>query len=99
MSSRSSIPASRAFETAARGAQFRDRIAVRVHASPRAIFQAFRQVRVSDMKLAWLLGEIRYLPSRLAGRMPVTDAPTSFFDTLIAGGTLVLNDASPRELI
>jgi len=46
MSSRPAIPASSAFETVARGAQFRDRIAMLVHASPAAIFRALREGRV-----------------------------------------------------
>ena len=40
-----------------RGAQFRDHLAIRVSASPEAIFQAFHEVALPDMKLAcydWL---------------------------------------------
>jgi len=70
MSRRSRIPASRLFEAAAHGAQFRDRVAIVVKASPEAIFRALRDVTLPDMKLAWLLGEIRYLPSRLSGDEP-----------------------------
>jgi hypothetical protein len=51
------------------------------------------------MRLAWLLGELRYLPSRLAGRIPAADLRQPFLATLIAGGTLVLHDDPPRELI
>jgi hypothetical protein len=38
------VPPSPAFEAAARGARFRDRIAVVVKATPEAIFQALHEV-------------------------------------------------------
>ena len=58
MTHRSAVPVSPAFESIARGAQFRDRIAIVVKASPKAIFQALHDVALRDMKLAWALGEI-----------------------------------------
>jgi hypothetical protein len=99
MKHRSSIPLSSGFETIARGAQFRDRIAIVVTASADAIFQALREVTLQDMKLAWLLGQLRYLPSRLAGRMPAADSREPFLSKIIEGGTLILHDDAPRELI
>ena len=64
----------------ARGARFRDRIAIVVKAPPAAIFQALHEVTLRDMKFAWLLGELRYLPSRLAGRMPAADSSRPFME-------------------
>lgn len=98
-SDRASISASPAFEEVARGAQFRDRIVVRVNAPPEAIFRAARDVTLSEMKLARLVGELRYLPSRLAGHPPPGHRGKSFLSMLITGGTLMLADDTPHELI
>jgi hypothetical protein len=99
MSHRTGVPASPAFEAVAQGAQFRDQVSVVTRASPDAIFRALHEVRLPDMKLAWLLGEIRYLPSRIAGHLPPIDTTTPFFETLTAGGTLVLHDDLLHEVI
>jgi hypothetical protein len=92
-------PSSPAFDVIARSTTYRHRTAIVVTASPDAIFRALREVTLQDMKVAWLLGELRYLPSRLAGRMPAADPRRPFLSALIEGGTLVLRDDSPRELI
>ena len=99
MTRRSPVPASPAFEVTARAARFRDRIAIVVKAPPAAIFHALQEVTLRDMKIAWLLGELRYLPSRLAGRMPAADSSRTFMKALVEGGTLVLLDDAPREVI
>jgi hypothetical protein len=99
MHERPATTASRAFESITRRAQFRDRIAVRVTATPEAVFKALHEVTLPDMKLAWLLGEIRYLPVRLRGRRPVGDRHRPFFSVLIDGGTLVLVNDEPHEII
>ena len=99
MTRRLPVPSSLAFEGTARGAKFRDRIAVVVKASPETTFQALHEVTLRDMKFAWLLGELRYLPARLAGHMPAADSRRPFMNTLIEGGTLILRDDTPREVI
>jgi hypothetical protein len=92
------IPNSPDFETLAGRAQFRDRIAIPVSASPDAIFQALHEVSLSDMKLAWILGELRYLPARVTGHMRPDNPHRPFLDVLRAGGTLILRDA-PYEVL
>ena len=99
MTRRSPVPPSPAFEATARDVPFRDRIAVVVKAPPEAVFQALHEVTLRDMKFAWLLGELRYIPSRLAGHMPAADSSRPFMNTLIEGGTLILRDDAPREVI
>src|SRR6185312_4455013 len=89
------IPPSSEFERLAEGSQFRDRIAVIVKAPPDAIFRALRTVALRDMRLAWALGEIRYLPARLGGHMPAADSSAPFLSKVVESGTLVLRDDSP----
>lgn len=98
-SARAAIPASPRFEALVCGAQFRDRIAVRVHASPETIFRAAREVTLSDMPLARAVGELRYLPSRLGGHHPPAGAEKPFITLLAENGTVLVDDNSPRELI
>jgi hypothetical protein len=93
------ISASPSFEAIACGAQFRDRILVRVKAPPEVIFRAARDVTLSEMTLARVVGELRYLPSRLGGHPPSGDREQPFLSMLAAGGTLILADDTPREII
>jgi len=87
------------FEEVARGAQFRDRIAIPALATPVALFEAFETVALPDMKLAWLLGEIRYLPARLSGHQPNANPAHPFLSTLLENGTLILHDDKPHEIM
>src|SRR3954447_22444337 len=99
MMHRSPVPLSPVFETVVQGAQFRDRIAIVVRASPEASFAALREVTLRDIKLAWMLGELRYLPARVAGHMPAVHSSQPFLATVIESGTVVLVDDVPREVI
>lgn len=99
MARRLRIGVSTAFDAAAQGAQFRDRIAIVARASPESIFQALHAVRLSDMKLAWLLGEVRYLPLRLGGRGMPAGTAQPFLEMVIGSGTLLLDYDPPREII
>jgi hypothetical protein len=93
------IPASPEFEALAFGAQFRDRIVLRVKAPPEAIFRASQEVTLSEMKLARLLGEMRYLPARFAAHPPAADLQKPFLSILTDGGSLILYDDGQREII
>ena len=74
MAHRQAVPVSPTFEVIARGAGSATGLRSWCGASPDRIFKALREVTLRDMKLAWLLGELRYLPSRLAGHMPPGDS-------------------------
>src|SRR5262245_21680909 len=93
------LSGSPAFEALVGTTQFRDRIAVRVTAEPVEIFEALRTVTLHDMRLAWLLGEVRYLPARLTGHLPRANPAEPFFETLLDSGTLILVDDTPREIL
>ena len=99
MTPRRPVRSSRAFDVIARCTRYRHRTAILVSASPDVIFEALRAVTLRDMKIAWLLGELRYLPSRLSGRMRASDPDRPFLAILLEGGTLVLRDDSPHEVI
>lgn len=81
------------------GAQFRDQIAIVARAPAPALFRALFQVSLEDMRLAWWLGELRYLPARLLGHVPPADGRRPFMQTLVDGGTLLLRDDRPTEII
>jgi hypothetical protein len=99
MTERLPVPSSPAFDAIAAGSQFRDLMARPVRATPDAIFRAFHTVTLSDMPLASALGALRYLPGRLLRRTPPADAAAPFLDQLIRGGTLILDDDAPREIL
>ncbi|MCA9664961.1 MAG: hypothetical protein KC503_05210 [Myxococcales bacterium] len=87
------------FEALAHDAQFRDRIALPVRGVDRgALLPALQRVSLADMKLAWAIGGLRYLPARLLGRKGPDDATRPFIDVLRGSGTLILAD-TPHELI
>lgn len=93
------IPSSPRFDALTLDAQFRDAVAVRVKAEPARIFRALQEVTLPDMKLAHLVGELRYLPSRLAGHPPSGQRQKPFLSILTDQGTLILRDDTPREII
>ena len=93
------VPRSAMFDELAGNTPFRDVIIVDANASPLAIFEALRTVTLRDMKLAWLLGELRYLPARLLGRQGAGDSTKPFFASLLNRGTVILADRTPREIV
>lgn len=73
--------------------EYRDSVSLEIDAEPARIMRATRELRLRDMRLAWLLGELRYLPRRLAGRAEPADPEQPFVALLRDGtGTIVLAD-------
>jgi hypothetical protein len=61
--------------------EFRGKVTRSMHASPPTIFRALREVTPSDMPLAAALGNVRYLPGRLTGRVPALAPGRSFWES------------------
>ena len=73
--------------------EFRDTVSLEIDAQPRRVLRALRDLRLSDMRLAWLLGELRYLPARIAGSAQPADGEQPFLAMLrTATGTIVLGE-------
>ena len=68
-------------------------------APPEAIVRAAREVTLSEMALARRWGSFVTCPSRLGGHPPAGDREKPFLSMLTAGGTLILADDTPREII
>jgi hypothetical protein len=82
-------------------AEFNGEVSLVIHAPPAAIFEALREVTLAEMPLAKAIGEIRYLPGRLAGKGATEETKTKpFMDLVMVGsGNIVLAEESERELV
>jgi hypothetical protein len=92
-------PSSSLLDAVLPGYEFRGLTATRIRATPEQIFQAVREVTPAEMPAARFLGELRYLPARLMGRMPLSDRSEPFLDSLLRAGNLVLAEEPDRELV
>lgn len=80
--------------------EFRGVESVVIHATPEQIFQAFREVRGSDMPLAQMLGQLRYLPEYFTKHGTASaDQIESFADNLMHLGFCPLAEEPNRQLI
>jgi hypothetical protein len=78
--------------------EFRDTISLEVAAEPRRIMRAVRELRLLDMRAAWLLGELRYLPQQLVHRAHVADRDQPLVALLRTGVATVVLAERPDEL-
>jgi hypothetical protein len=79
--------------------EFRGRESIVIHATPERIFQALKEVTLKEMPLAELLGELRYLPGRLTGRMPAAPTRDQPFMDQVLVNNIVLAEQPERELV
>jgi hypothetical protein len=78
--------------------EFRDTISLEVPSEPRRIMRALRELRLLDMRAAWLLGELRYLPQQLVHHGPAADRAQPFVALLRTGVATVVLAERPDEL-
>lgn len=79
--------------------EFSDLIGVEVQATPERIFTALDEVTLAEMPLAKMLGQLRYLPARLTGRMPASAQDEPFMKLVLGQGTTVLAEEPQREIV
>ena len=71
--------------------EFRGCVSLHIRAAPEHIFQALNEVTLQDMPLARFLGEIRYLPSRILGKLHAeTPASQPFLERVKETGNIEL---------
>jgi len=83
-------------------ASFRDTVIMRSGASSTRLMKALFEVTLHDMPIAWLLGALRYLPSRLSSDPSPheIDPNRSFLNQLTSGkGTLVLERTADEIIL
>ncbi len=78
--------------------EFRDTVSLEVPAEPRRIMRALRELRLLDMRAAWLLGELRYLPQQLVHRGHPADRDQPLVALLRTGVATVVLAERPDEL-
>jgi hypothetical protein len=83
-------------------AEFAGEVSVVIYAPAEAIFAALQAVTLDDMPLANWLGNMRYLPGKLAGKVeenaPVKAEP--FIQTIQrGGGNIILAEDAPYEVV
>lgn len=78
--------------------EFRDTICLEVPAEPGPVMHAIRELRLRDMRMAWLLGAVRYLPATLTGHAPVADPEQPFLALMRSSTQTIILGEEPEEI-
>jgi hypothetical protein len=78
--------------------EFHDTICLEIPAEPAPIMRAIRELRLRDMRVAWLLGAIRYLPATLTGHAPKADPDQPFLALMRSSTETVVLAEQPEEI-
>jgi len=80
--------------------EFRGIRSITIKASPSKIFRVLREVTLEDMPTARFLGELRYLPVRIAGKTKTErKSPRPFLDIVLQSGNIILGEEEGREMV